>query len=429
MMVIRNISQALATPRILVGSLTLLGLIYILTAYSSASRVDTLYSTTSTKCTPYHTYGQLTANADIPELNRFHPFQDDCKAPQLMRALRSLAGIEPSQGVKQDGWQGENINWAKGKTVLMIGDSVVRNQLEHFCSFMNVTPQYHQFPSSGNLHKRASKQASLPHTCYIPQIDFLLISAFHFGVDEDNFWREKDQFNPPGLFEDRVDAVFLPLVQSIDTLVPMAKPHSGKNSRRSIDLIEVSSGMWDLARFASRDIVEGRSTITDFDRDQLLWFKSRIGRMIQKVVEAFPSSKVVWRGIHYPSDKNAKIDWFMGWNWDDSTKHRPFFHHNRILQLDQAARSAIADLNTYTFQSRPIEFSEWGSLLLGQHAHQQDQLHPGKSPAGWLGADMMLFELREAVFRKPRTRSYPPPPPPPLQHESPHPDSHPAPSV
>lgn len=37
--------------------------------------------------------------------------------------------------------------------------------------------------------------------------------------------------------------------------------------------------------------------------------------------------------MHWPSDKDAKVDWFMGWNGGEENKHRPFFHHNRILQL------------------------------------------------------------------------------------------------
>lgn len=93
----------------------------------------------------------------------------------------------------------------------------------------------------------------------------------------------------------------------------------------------------------------------------------------------------------------------MGWNGDDESKHRPFFHHNRILQLgacpparssatplvdssvaraddmrsalvprprtEQAARSAILpDGRGGGFPG--VEVSEWGSMLLGQHVHQ-----------------------------------------------------------
>lgn len=54
-----------------------------------------------------------------------------------MRALRELAGVAESESVRGDGWRGEDVEWIRGKTVLMIGDSVVRNQvsLSSFCRF------------------------------------------------------------------------------------------------------------------------------------------------------------------------------------------------------------------------------------------------------------------------------------------------------
>jgi len=30
------------------------------------------------------------------------------------------------------------------------------------------------------------------------------VSVFHFGADEEDYWKDKDQYNPPGLFETRM---------------------------------------------------------------------------------------------------------------------------------------------------------------------------------------------------------------------------------
>lgn len=59
-------------------------------------------------------------------------------------------------------------------------------------------------PSAGSLAKRAGRDASHPRTCYSPELDFLLVSVFHFGADEEDYWKDKDQYNPPGLFEARM---------------------------------------------------------------------------------------------------------------------------------------------------------------------------------------------------------------------------------
>jgi hypothetical protein len=49
---------------------------------------------------------------------------------------------------------------------------------------------------------------------YVPKLDFLVVSVFHFGVDQESFWRDKDQFNPPSTFEDRIDVRILSIFLS-----------------------------------------------------------------------------------------------------------------------------------------------------------------------------------------------------------------------
>ncbi|KAL7410015.1 hypothetical protein BDY24DRAFT_401115 [Mrakia frigida] len=409
----RIFRRTLLTALTVTLSLLLLSLLYYRpTSSHSYSRHAHLTSSSSSpftftssrpKCDPYHLYGHLNVDPLIPENNRYHPFDTSCKAPELFRGMRDKLGKSSDEAKKMGypGWgkKGEDVEWVRGRTVLMIGDSTVREQLVQFCDHIGQTPTI--LSASGTaphtlLEKRGGRSASLPRTCYSPELDFLLVSVFHFGADEEDYWKDKDQYNPPGLFETRMKELILPLTKDLDLLVPKeARSVEGKSRR--VDLVEVSTGLWDLARFATIDVANKRSTITDLNAEQLHWFRGRIEKIVKSTVKAFPGVKVVWRSMHYPSDKNAKLDWFMGWNWDNDAVHRPFFHHNRILQLDQASRSAIIPQGSSPGIPE-VEFSEWGNILLGQHAHQADQLHPGPLPAGWLGSDMMLFELREAVF-------------------------------
>jgi hypothetical protein len=95
-------------------------------------------------CHPYHAFGHLTADPDIPELNRYHPFAAGCEAPELMRGLRIANGVGDSEAYvahaskdKGKSWllgnggrpKAEDVSWLKGRTALLIGDSTARNQV------------------------------------------------------------------------------------------------------------------------------------------------------------------------------------------------------------------------------------------------------------------------------------------------------------
>lgn len=87
-------------------------------------------------CDPYHAYGHLMVDPEVPENNRFHPYDTKCEAPQLFRSFRDKLGKTSPQASSTGGWgksKAEYIEWARGKTVLMIGDSTIREQLVQFC--------------------------------------------------------------------------------------------------------------------------------------------------------------------------------------------------------------------------------------------------------------------------------------------------------
>lgn len=45
--------------------------------------------------------------------------------------------------------------------------------------------------------------------------------------------------------------------------------------------------------------------------EQLHWFRGRVEKIVKTTVNAFPGVKVVWRSMHYPSDKNAKVSHYL----------------------------------------------------------------------------------------------------------------------
>ena len=99
-------------------------------------------------CNPYEAYGQLRIDVNSPLVNRWVPFDATCRAPMLMASLGRLvwAGrdvkdldspLAQAEGIMEDaapdGFDWEDMEWARGKTVVAHGDSLVRFQNIHFC--------------------------------------------------------------------------------------------------------------------------------------------------------------------------------------------------------------------------------------------------------------------------------------------------------
>lgn len=78
------------------------------------------------------------------------------------------------------------------------------------------------------------------------------------------------------------------------------------------DFVEVSSGTWDLARWAEQDVAAQRDTSSGLAQDRVTWYRFRVGQILEKVRKAFPDAKAkTWRSLHYPLDQAAEQDYFM----------------------------------------------------------------------------------------------------------------------
>jgi hypothetical protein len=101
-------------------------------------------------CDPYNSFGYLNIDIDSPHANRWTSFDPTCRTPPLVASLaRHLWADRPDQDVPKtpltgnmstlradmapDGQEWEDVAWAKSRTIVVIGDSVSRQQLKHFC--------------------------------------------------------------------------------------------------------------------------------------------------------------------------------------------------------------------------------------------------------------------------------------------------------
>ncbi|GAA6060986.1 hypothetical protein JCM10212_000672 [Sporobolomyces blumeae] len=404
------------------------------TNYRATTLLSRIRTAARQPCDPYASFGTLQVDSTEADRNLWIPFDPTCQPPNFLSRLRDLS-LHPSSKVDPS-----EFSWLRNKTALLIGDSISREHVENFCQLMGeeseVIRPSHRWatgPSPARAPVKAShaierpnrlsgrgyrvvRDASRPRVCYIPQFDFLLVSVFHFGLDQEDYWRDSrmPQYSSPGMFEHRLTDQIQPLIS-----------HIRADGRRSApDYVEITSGTWDLARWAEQDILAQRPTEQALSQDRLTWYRFRVGQMMDKVRSAFPDAKAkVWRTIHYPTDQVAEYDYFMdkinprSSNASRGATEPPSFSHNRIHQLDQAVRSLVLPSSATPTSMDPLatedeedaehsdvphpEFriNEWGTILKGHEAHQKDRLHGDPLPGGYLWGDIMLYELFRGVER------------------------------
>jgi len=236
--------------------------------------------------------------------------------------------------------QHPDLEFVRGRTVLLMGDSVDRDHNEHICGFLegefrfidwdhpaSPAPPPGVKPGGGNTQSR-------PYECYIARYEFRIVSVFHFGFrpahQEGEWLLQSPHFYEPSTPEDRFDLVARPLAAALG-----AHPVP--------DLFSFTSGFWDLMRQVFADDLElklladaGAASEADAARldawaelteERLEWYARHFERFMRKVVDTWPGDKprVLWRGLHRPKPfRNAPA--------------------HRVQAVDQLGRSIVERL-------------------------------------------------------------------------------------
>ncbi|WWC63745.1 uncharacterized protein I303_106350 [Kwoniella dejecticola CBS 10117] len=423
----------------------------------------------SSQSNPYLLPGYLEYSQWNPHGNRWHPFTGTSSPALLASLLRSSWAIKASSMASDildpkgwsekelgpDGKEWEDISWARGKTVLVIGDSVGRYQVKYFCEMAGEplrelnwdhpfsppeitgeepkaeehrvpeTPEeierYHQRqiqPSS--THGHASRGMDLDqgddltrdtprlrkreddtrhegngtgyhgHYCHVPGIDLMIVQVFNYGLDEKNFWTFREDYIPPYTVETRISSLALPYIRAI-----------GRASSAP-ELTYVGSALWDTTRWMREDAANGKDIAEALSKERLNWYRTRIRQVLMHTRHVFPETKIKWSSHHYPL--RAMFGWFFEAGDQKQRPNRPQQKLNRLSPLHEAAVSAINDLSDATSEEKSvlknIDMNMWGRRMMGMEDHQKDDLHHKLLPGGYLWADMMLYDLREAVTKK-----------------------------
>ncbi|GAA5865545.1 hypothetical protein JCM8547_007643 [Rhodosporidiobolus lusitaniae] len=281
---------------------------------------------------------------------------------------------------EEDGMR--EMEWARGKRAVFIGDSHDRSNIEAFCK----------------QHPAAGAELSVPHFhikahCRIPSLNLTISSWFHYGLapesdslpsspssntsstlEETGAWyipnlpTSHPNENPaPYAVEGRMKEYWIPDTEtSVDDGGMGGKP----------DLIVLNSFFWDLRYLALHARAHPFSRPSSLRADErpltlneLEWHRLRVRDFVQLVRETFPGVPVMFRlGQDYRTTRNQG--------------------NVAVFQLNESLRAILKELDVPVF--------EWARLISGEDRYNDDQHLAAGAPAR-LFTDMALFYLRKAV--------------------------------
>ncbi|GAA5820165.1 hypothetical protein JCM11251_005511 [Rhodosporidiobolus azoricus] len=288
---------------------------------------------------PYAEFGRVHVDLSRPENNRWLPYDPTCVPPALMADLRSALNRTtsvdrplhlPLPTKRPPRNPSLPLPWLHGKTVLLFGDHVERNHNKDFCRFAGG-----RFASIGRDHplspprfvngieeklpgaNQENWDGTRPAVCYIEEYDLMILSVFHFGLaNRVEFEHESllhdPHFYPPVAVDDRLTHIVIPLLDSLK------RPHP--------DLIEFSSGFWDLRHFAALDELSNTDPYGELSASRLAWYSGRLTHALADLGAVFPHTPLLWRTLH----------------------HTPKFNQTspaRVAALDQLSRKVVSALN------------------------------------------------------------------------------------
>ncbi|ORY28821.1 hypothetical protein BCR39DRAFT_467998, partial [Naematelia encephala] len=348
-------------------------------------------------CNPYDQLGHLSISPSEPFSNRWIPYRVDCQPPALMASLvREAWAIQPPDAkTLSNRREWEDVSWATNRTVVLIGDSLGRENVGFFCQLLGEQlfeiNYQHPWHPSGVVNKLRKRQPSHhSHACYIPSIDFLVIQVFTFGLDVDGYWSGREPLSKPYPYESRMAELARPYVDA------------ARGVEAEPDLVYLASAMWDLAKWREDDGRAGQDAESGLDTERLEWYRTRVRDVLLTAREVFPSSPLAWLTNHYQNKCNK-----LAWRDDrsrgrqsDEREHqqRPFHRLNRLAQMNQAARSAYEKDHL----GAGVDTNMWGEIMIGQEKWQRDDLHHLMFPGGYVWADILLYDLKAAVEERTR---------------------------
>ncbi|KAM0747583.1 hypothetical protein T439DRAFT_328814 [Meredithblackwellia eburnea MCA 4105] len=399
----------------------------------------------ATTCNPYDQHGILHVNQTVWGENKWEPIG----APEACDSTEDWLGMLYKAQMRNEFDQ--RAEFARNRTVVMMGDSVDRGHIVDFCEFVHGSlqgvglehelsipyPPGKERPTAEQMSKYTTGgewpdfEQSRPKVCYLGRYNLAVIFVFYYGFRPlDNFIITKQHYYPPALAEDRFDQILLPLISKV----------SQRYGSPSIPtLLSISPTFWGLLRLSQEDDLARQELVdsgVSWDDAVKVWepFRTMSSKRVEvlerRMREFLKYVAKAWRveGVE-GAQKRPRILW--------RALHHVKEHHEvpytGVQAVDQVGRAVVDSLkregqaaegghSTWGRWARTwsgyatlvgedvsetearraglgqrLRVDEWGSLMLGMEKYFRDDLHPKQLPGGYLWGNMMLHQLKMAV--------------------------------
>ncbi|KAM0786895.1 hypothetical protein ACM66B_002319 [Microbotryomycetes sp. NB124-2] len=318
-------------------------------------------------CDPFNEPGFLHYDPDQPMQTKWIPYSPSCEPARDWLSLIANRQVD-------------KLDFLVNKTILVLGDSVDRNGLEHLAVMLGLprycTP-YDDFNKKGFVPPGWDDRG-IPWVIEIPWTGTIFTNGFFYGLDDEENFRAQPDWHPPGKAEDRVDQLF--------------KPHS-RQMPQPPSFISIHSGLWDLAFFGRQDKMKRMSTEIPLNHDRVQWWQSRMKHLIEHVRKTWPNTPIWMRKLHRvgPLGAHSSSDWRPGTPDDNQPVFSNFFTNVRVHQIREMSEQVAKDAGVPMF--------DFGEIWEGWQNHQQ-MVHPLLYPGGPVYAQALLHHIwMESVGR------------------------------
>lgn len=303
-------------------------------------------------CDPFALPGRIEIDQQVEENNYWLPYDRSCPPRNPIPAIK----------------EGREFNPLYGKIVVMLGDSIDRNNVRYTCraagEVLQITSLSSPFNNS-NIFTEGSPHLNVyPHLCYFQKYDMVLVNFFMCGLQTnwEKAWQEKCP--QPLRFEDRIKQTVKPY---LDILYGEQRP-----IKENPPIFYLSSFLWDLNLFTNEDEEDNVSIETPISSERISWWDNRMTTVLQTLKETYPDSPIIWRQGHASEQK----------------------HQQPSVRIRQ-----LLNYNKYFATKNNLPINNWGDLIDGymQMNYTFDYLHPKYLPMGYLWAQMFFTDLIERL--------------------------------
>ncbi|VVT49989.1 uncharacterized protein SAPINGB_P002545 [Magnusiomyces paraingens] len=215
----------------------------------------------------------------------------------------------------------ESIPELVNKTMIFIGDSVDRYNIDRLCITTNSNHSYTYQDDHNHLWTNTSNiPTCFPRVCRNEFYNFTVVNYFTYGFDTQETWKIKNRpLREPLMWRDRI-SVSLDAYETLNR----GAPH----------VVFIGISLWELARL---DILSQQAKdieVIGFNQTQLAGYHDNLVELITTLRQRMPKTRFIYRQSHFPRTGKNFFD-------GDTTPRLYRFDAQRVSQFNLAAFGAM----------------------------------------------------------------------------------------